>query len=73
MGETSAQFVHGNLHVKVDNVNDDEVGDLAKAFIETGKGLNDIISDISYVLGEITNKNLTVETSANQADGIDRQ
>ena len=65
LGEASAQFVHGNLHVKVDNVNDDEVGDLAKAFIETGKGLNDIISDISYVLGEITNKNLTVETSAN--------
>ena len=65
LGEASAQFVHGNLHVKVDNINDDEVGDLAKAFIETGKGLNDIISDISYVLGEITNKNLTVETSAN--------
>lgn len=65
LGQASGQFVHGDLQVKINNINDDEVGDLAKAFIETGKGLNDIISDISHVLGEITNKNLTVETSAN--------
>ncbi len=65
LGEASSQFVDGKLHIKVDKVTNDEVGDLAKAFIKTGRGLNEIISDISRVLSEIANKNLSVKTSAN--------
>lgn len=64
LNQASAQFIQGNLNVQTDYKGDDEIGDLSIAFVETGKGLKNIINDIAYVLEQLSNKDLTVETTA---------
>ena len=64
LNEIAQEFVKGNLDFNIKKVSDDEIGDLVDVFNETQSGLKEIISDIGYVLQEISNKNLTVTTSA---------
>lgn len=58
------EFAKGNLNYEIKRSADDEIGDLEEVFANTQSGLKDIISDIDYVLKEISNKNLTVKTTA---------
>lgn len=64
LNDASSDFVRGNLEIEIDHITNDEIGDLSKVFIQTGRGLRNIISDISHVLSRLSNKDLTVKTSA---------
>ena len=58
------EFVKGNLDAPIYKTTDDEVGDLTDVFIHTQEGLKSIISDIGYVISELSEKNLTVRPTA---------
>lgn len=58
------EFAKGNLDAPIQKTSDDELGDLTDVFIQTQSGLKEMISDIGHVLQEISNKNLTITTSA---------
>lgn len=58
------KFAEGNLSSDIERQTNDEIGDLEEVFAHTQASLKRIISDIAYVLGEISNKNLTAQTSA---------
>lgn len=64
LGEVAQQFAQGNLNSEIERSTNDEIGDLEEVFANTQTSLKRIISDIAYVLGEISRKNLTAKTSA---------
>lgn len=64
LNSAAQEFAKGNLDIRIQPADDDELGDLTKAFIQTRSGLKEIISDIGYVLNEISKKNLTAKPSA---------
>ena len=64
IGQVAQKFAEGNLSSDIERQTNDEIGDLEKVFAHTQASLKRIISDIAYVLGEISNKNLTAQTSA---------
>lgn len=64
IGQVAQKFAEGNLSSDIERQTNDEIGDLEEVFTHTQASLKRIISDIAYVLGEISNKNLTAQTSA---------
>ena len=64
IGQVAQEFAEGNLSSDIERHTNDEIGDLEEVFAHTQASLKRIISDIAYVLGEISNKNLTAQTSA---------
>ncbi len=64
LNSAASEFAKGNLDIPIHKTTDDEIGDLTDVFINTQKGLKDIIWDIGYVLDALSNKNLQVTTSA---------
>lgn len=64
IGQVAQEFAKGNLSSDIERQTNDEIGDLEEVFAHTQSGLKEIISDIAHVLGEISNKNLTAQTSA---------
>lgn len=64
IGQVAQKFAEGNLSSDIERQTNDEIGDLEEVFAHTQASLKRIISDIAYVLGEISNKNLTAQTSA---------
>ncbi|MBS4860877.1 methyl-accepting chemotaxis protein [Anaerotruncus colihominis] len=67
MVQAADQIVAGNLDIQLDNKSDDEIGKLAHAFRTMSRNLNDIISDIGYVLNEMANGNFRVHTKAEES------
>lgn len=63
ISRVAQEFAQGNLNSKIERNSNDEIGDLEEVFAHTQFSLKEIISDIAHVLGEISNKNLTVKTS----------
>ncbi len=63
IGEVTKKFAQGDLNSEIKRNTNDEIGDLEEVISQTQSTLKEIIHDISYVLGEISNKNLTVKTS----------
>lgn len=64
IGTVAEEFAKGNLDSNIIRNTNDEIGDLEEIFSKTQVNLKSIISDIALVLHEISNKNLTIETSA---------
>lgn len=64
IGQVAQKFAEGNLSSDIERQTNDEIGDLEEVFAHMQASLKRIISDIAYVLGEISNKNLTAQTSA---------
>lgn len=64
IGQVAQEFAKGNLSSDIERQTNDEIGDLEEVFAHTQVSLKSIISDIAHVLGEISNKNLTAQTSA---------
>lgn len=64
IGQVAQKFAEGNLSSDIERQTNDEIGDLEEVFAHTQASLKSIISDIAHVLGEISNKNLTAQTSA---------
>lgn len=64
LGTVAQEFARGNLNSDISKSSDDEIGDLEEIFAGTQENLKEIISDIDYVLEQISNKNLMVTTSA---------
>ena len=64
IGQVAQKFAEGNLSSDIERQTNDEIGELEEVFAHTQASLKRIISDIAYVLGEISNKNLTAQTSA---------
>lgn len=56
------EFSNGNLDVYLDYSSNDELGQLCNSFIETSYTLKRYIKEISYVLEEMANGNLSVDT-----------
>ncbi len=57
-------FAQGNLDAEIHRHANDEIGDLEEVFSCTQSNLKEIISDVGYVLQQISEKNLAVSTSA---------
>lgn len=64
IGEVAENFARGNLDSHISRSTNDEIGDLQEVFSHTQENLKAIISDIAMVLRGISNKDLTVKTSA---------
>lgn len=64
IGLVAQEFAKGNLDSDIRRQSNDEIGDLEEIFAQTQTNLKAIISDIAVVLHGISNKNLTVKTSA---------
>lgn len=64
IGTVAEEFAKGKLDSNIIRNTNDEIGDLEEIFSKTQVNLKSIISDIALVLHEISNKNLTIETSA---------
>ena len=57
------QLEHGNFDVKLNVKSNDELGFLAECFQDTGVYLRSIIKEISYILKQLADGNLTVKTT----------
>ena len=64
IGMVAENFAKGNLDSDIHRSTDDEIGDLEEVFAQTQRNLKSIISDIAAVVYGISNKDLTVKTSA---------
>ncbi len=64
IGKIAQGFARGELDADIRRNSNDEIGDLEDAFARTQTDLKEIISDIARVLGEMSHKNLTAQTSA---------
>lgn len=64
IGVVAQEFANGKLDSDIRRNSNDEIGDLEEVFSHTQANLKEIISDISHVLHEIANKNMTTTTSA---------
>ena len=64
IGKIAQGFARGELDAEIRRNSNDEIGDLEDAFARTQTDLKEIISDIARVLGEMSHKNLTAQTSA---------
>lgn len=74
IGLVAEEFAKGNLDSDIHRNTNDEIGDLEEIFAKTQMNLKAIISDIASVLHGISNKNLSVQTSAHyQGDFIQIQ
>lgn len=59
--DAAANIAQGNLDISIPVESQDEIGTLANTFLYTSAFLKKMISDISYVLGEIAKNNFEVE------------
>ncbi|ROR30529.1 methyl-accepting chemotaxis protein [Mobilisporobacter senegalensis] len=57
----SKEIAKGNLHIDIQAIGDNEIGQLAKSLMNTVDSLNNYIVDISNKLHSIAENNLTVE------------
>ena len=64
IGQTAENFAKGKLDADISRRTNDEIGDLEEIFAATQVNLKNIISDIAVVLQGISNKDLTVKTTA---------
>ena len=64
IGKIAQGFARGELDADIRRNSNDEIGDLEDAFARTQTDLKEIISDIARVLGEMSHRNLTAQTSA---------
>ncbi|QSX05485.1 HAMP domain-containing protein [Sedimentibacter sp. zth1] len=64
--EVAKQMSEGNIKVDVTYESKDEIGDLARYLKLTFAGLNNIIEDEKYLLGEMANGNFDVNTNAEE-------
>lgn len=64
IGLVAENFAQGNLDSGICRKTNDEIGDLEEIFSTTQVNLKQIITDIAVVLQGISNKDLTVKTSA---------
>lgn len=64
IGVVAENFAKGNLDSDISRNTNDEIGDLEEIFAQTQVNLKGIIADIAAVLHGISNKDLTVQTSA---------
>ena len=65
LNRVANELAQGNLKVAIQSYNkDDEIGDLTKVFVSMQSTLQEIIEDIGHVIGELSNKNLTVSPTA---------
>ena len=64
IGVVAENFAKGKLDADISRTSNDEIGDLEETFAATQINLKNIISDIAVVLQGISNKDLTVQTTA---------
>lgn len=63
LGESSLKLSRGDFEIAMSNhflKKNDEIGDLAKSFVSMSSNMKNITKDISYVLTEMANRNLSV-------------
>lgn len=60
--DAAKKIVEGNLDVQLDVKTEDEIGLLSKEFAEMTGGLKLIISDVNYLLGEMSRGNFRLQT-----------
>jgi methyl-accepting chemotaxis protein len=64
MKKIAEKMADGDLDVEIEIESKDEIGDLANSFSLMITTIKSYIKDLSYVLSEMANKNLSVETNA---------
>lgn len=65
--EAANSIAEGNLDVKLDTTNQDEIGILAVTFGKMTENLERIVTDMKYVLEEMAEGNFTVRTRAEES------
>lgn len=63
MKRVAEEMAAGNLDVSINVISDDELGSLASSFSKMIKTLKGYISEISLILGSISNGNLNISTN----------
>jgi len=58
------EIASGHLDVRLQVVNDDEIGILARTFQQMSDNLKTIMGDVRYILGEMADGNFNIETKA---------
>lgn len=62
--KAAENIASGNFNIVLEKTSEDEIGILTQSFQNTAKTLQSVIEDISFVLGELSNGNLTVAPCA---------
>lgn len=62
--DAANRVANGEFDIEIEIDSEDEIGELAKTFVTMSTSLQDMVTDIKYVLNEISNKNLHVEPKA---------
>lgn len=61
---SAKKIANGNLDITIDIDSEDEIGKLASSFRDMSHVLKSVISDVNYVLNELSQKNLNVSPKA---------
>ncbi len=65
--DAARSIAEGNLDVHFESANEDEIGILSQTFAKMAVNLNQIITDVKYVLGEMADGNFDVKTKAEES------
>ncbi|MDF1494955.1 methyl-accepting chemotaxis protein [Caproiciproducens sp. CPB-2] len=60
------EISNGNLHIQIDYLSKDEIGQATAAFLAMSETLRSIIEDIRYLMGEMANGNFVSRTSCEE-------
>ncbi|MCI8535713.1 MAG: HAMP domain-containing protein [Hungatella sp.] len=62
--DAARSIAEGNLEVELEASSEDEIGILARTFADMTANLNHIVTDLKYVLGEMSEGNFNIKTKA---------
>ena len=60
--DASAELAKGNLHVKIEKMYPDEIGDMTESFMEASEMIQGYIKELSRGLGEVASGNFAIST-----------
>lgn len=60
--DASAELAKGNLHVKIEKMYPDEIGDMTESFLEASEMIQGYIKELSRGLGEVASGNFAIST-----------
>jgi len=63
--EASAELAQGNLHIEIDKMYPDEIGEMTDSFKEASSMINAYIKELSRVLDEVSKGNFNVSSDVN--------
>lgn len=65
--KVAALFAEGKFDVDIQYESEDEFGQVAERFRKTSKGLEQVLADLNYMIGEFAKGNFTVRSQAREA------